>query len=204
MRVWHDLLATPGSLARSRCLATAPRTIARSLAPSGSHRLVEGCRRQCHGESSAGRQKTGPNPTDRGKCGSKHHVMTDASGIPLAITLTAANVHDIKQLLPLLVNITPVRGKRGRPRQRPDTLIADKAYDSQPLRDTLRWLGIEPKIPRRRQSSAGLGKLRWVVERTLAWLHQLRRLRTRYDRRDDVHQAFMNLGCAMICWKQLK
>jgi transposase len=56
---------------------------------------------------------------------------------------------------------------------------------------------------RNTEHGSGLGVFRWVVERTLAWLHQFRRLRTRYDRRDDIHEAFMSLGCAMICWNYL-
>jgi transposase len=47
---------------------------------------------------------------------------------------------------------------------------------------------------------SGLGVYRWVVERTLAWLHQFRRLRTRYDRRADIHEGFLALGCSLICW----
>jgi transposase len=83
-------------------------------------------------------------------------------------------------------------------------LVADKAYDSQALRDILRWLGIDPHIPRRRQSSRGLGKTRWPVERTIAWLHQFRRLRTRWDRRVDFHQSFLTLAASIICYRLLK
>ena len=81
-----------------------------------------------------GGEKTGPNPTDRGKRGSKHHVVTDATGVPLNTSTTAANQHDVTQLLPLIDGIPPVAGKPGRPRQRPDEIYADRAYDSQPHR----------------------------------------------------------------------
>lgn len=131
-------------------------------------------------------------------------MLTDAQGVPLVATLTAANVHDVQQLLPLVVNIPAVRGKPGRPRQRPDEVVADKAYDSQPARDVLKWLGVDSSIPKRRTQPHGLGRVRWVVERTLSWLHQFRRLRTRYERRSDLHEAFLQLGCAMICWNFLK
>lgn len=73
------------------------------------------------------------------------------------MTLTAANAHDVKAALPTVVAVPPVSGKRGRPRTRPDALVADKAYDSQDLRTLLRWLGIHPDIPRRGDSSRGLG-----------------------------------------------
>ena len=71
-----------------------------------------------------GGEKTGPNPTDRAKPGTKHHVITDAQGVPLAISVTAANRPDVMEIIPLTVNIPPVKGRRGRPRQRPDSLQA--------------------------------------------------------------------------------
>lgn len=88
-----------------------------------------------------GGEKTGPNPTDRRKLGSKHHLLTDAHGIPLAITLTGANRHDVTQLLPLLDKIPRVKGKRGAPRRRPKQLQGDRAYDSEPHRKELKKRG---------------------------------------------------------------
>lgn len=147
-----------------------------------------------------GGEKTGPNPTDRRKLGSKHHVVTDANGIPLQAELSGANSPDVKHLLPLTVNIPEVRGKPGRPRTRPEAMYADRAYDSEPARALLRWLGIKPVLARRRTAhGSGLGKFRWVVERTLSWLHQFRRLRTRWDRRDDIHEGFLACAKSMIC-----
>ena len=167
-------------------------------------RLVPRHRRQCFAEGGAGRGKTGPNPTDRRKCGSKHHLITDANGIPLAAVLTGANAHDVTQLIPLVDAVPPVRGKRGRPRRRPKRVQGDRGYDSDPHREQLRQRGITPVLARRNtDSGSGLGVYRWVVERTLAWLHQFRRLRTRYDRRADIHEGFVSLGCAMICWNYL-
>jgi transposase len=64
--------------------------------------------------------------------------------------------------------------------------------------------GIDTSIARRREEhGSGLGIFRWVVEQTLALLHQFRRLRTRFDKRDDIHEAFMSLGCSVICWRRL-
>lgn len=131
-------------------------------------------------------------------------MLTDAGGVPLAVTVTAANTHDVKAALPTVIEVPPVRGKVGRPRTRPDALLADKAYDSGPLRDLLRWLGIEPFIPHRGDSSRGLGRRRWPVERTIAWLHQFRRLRIRWDRRADFHQAFVTLAASIICYRILQ
>lgn len=126
--------------------------------------------------------------------------MTDANGIPLAATVTGANAHDVTQLLPLIEAIPPVRGGRGRPRRRPCRLQGDRAYDSEPHREALRERGIEPVLAKRNtEHGSGLGVYRWVVERTISWLHQLRRLRTRYERRDDIHEAFLTLGCIVVC-----
>jgi len=84
--------------------------------------------------------------------------------------------------------------------QRPKEVFADRAYDSGPHREQLAQRGIEPSIPHRNtEHGSGLGVFRWVVERTISWLHQYRRLRVRYERRADIHEAFMVLGCILIC-----
>jgi transposase len=131
-------------------------------------------------------------------------VLTDAAGIPLAVTLTAANDHDVTQLVPLVDAVPPVHGKPGRPRRRPLKVQGDRAYGSRPHERQLRRRNIQPALAHRyTMHGSGLGKTRWVVERTIAWLHQHRRLRTRYERRADIHEAFLKLGCAMICWKHV-
>jgi transposase len=121
--------------------------------------------------------------------------------VPLVVQLTAANRHDVNTLLPLVVEIPAVAGKRGRPKQKPETIVADKAFDDQWLRALLRWLGIEPLIPRRGESEAGLGKTRWFIERTLSWFHQFRRLRTRWERKTEYHQAFLSLAASIVCYR---
>jgi len=132
--------------------------------------------------------------------------VVEAKGIPLAVTLSAANVHDSRMMLEAIDAVEPIRRRRrGRPRKRPAKLHADKAYDSAPLRAALRQRGITPRIARRGiESSERLGRYRWVVERTGAWLNHYRRLKVRYERRDDIHQAFLELGCALICWNFLQ
>jgi transposase len=151
-----------------------------------------------------GGEKTGPNPTDRARPGSKHHLITDGGGIPLATILTGANAADISQLEALVDAIPPIRGKPGRPRRRPDSLYADRAYDSQPHRSRLRLRGITPHLARRgTPHGSGLGRYRWVVERTISWFHRARKLRLRTDWRDDIHEALMSLCSSMICWNIL-
>ncbi len=101
--------------------------------------------------------------------------------------------------------IPPLRGRRGRPRKRPAKLHADKAYDSRKVRQVLRRRHIKSRIARRNvDSSRRLGRHRWVVERTLGWLNRFRRLKVRYERRADIHQAFLTLGCALICWNYVQ
>jgi transposase len=151
-----------------------------------------------------GGEDTGPNPTDRSKSGSKHHVLTDAQGIPLNATVTAANVNEVTQVLDVLVNKPAVGGKPGPRRELPDRLQGDTGYDSGPLRVLLRWLGITPVLgERNREHGSGLGKFRWFVERTISWLHGFGRLRRRLDRLTEIQEAFLRLGCSLICLRFL-
>lgn len=101
-------------------------------------------------------------------------------------------------LEPLLEAIPPIR--TGRPRRRPAKLDADKGYDYPRCRAACRRRGIHPRIARKGvESTAKLGRHRWVVERTLAWTARYRRLTIRYERLVAVHRAFLYLGCALIC-----
>jgi transposase len=124
--------------------------------------------------------------------------------VPLAVSVTAGNRHDVTQLQPLIDAIGPVAGKRGRPRKRPDTLYGDRGYDYDKHRRAVWQRGVKPIIARRRcQHGSGLGKVRWVVERTFAWLHSFRRLRIRYEQSGALHAAFLVLGAAIICQRLL-
>jgi transposase len=124
--------------------------------------------------------------------------------VPLAVLLTAANVHDVTQLQPLVQAIPRIAGKVGAPRCRPACVQGDRGYDSEPHRQWLRQRGIQPQLAQcRTEHGSGLGKTRWVVERTLAWLRQFRRLRVRWERRADIHQAFLTIGCILISWSFL-
>ena len=94
---------------------------------------------------------------------------------------------------------------RGRPRKRPRKLRADKAYDHRRFRVECRARSIRPCIARRGvETSERLGRHRWVVERTLAWLNRFRRLAIRYELRADIHEAFVILGCSLICLNQIR
>ena len=113
-------------------------------------------------------------------------MVSDRRGIPLAVVLTAANVHDSKVLEEAVDAVWPIkrpRGRPGRPRKRPRKLHADKGYDFPRCRKALTKRGIKARIARRGiESSERLGRhRRWVVERTLAWLARYRRLSVRYE-----------------------
>ena len=141
---------------------------------------------------------------DRRKKGSKHHLAVDADGTPLAAEVTAANVNDVTRLIPLVDAIPPVKGKRGAPLRKPEEVMGDRAYHDEQWRAVLRGRGIAPVIARRGDPhGSGFGILRYVVEQTIALLHQFRRLRNRFDKRDDIHETFLTIGCAVICWRRL-
>jgi transposase len=149
-----------------------------------------------------GVEESGPNPTDRGRPGVKHHVLVDGHGTPLAIDTTPAQQADVTDLMPLVEAVPPVGGQRGRPRRRPKVLYADRAYDSQPHRRRLRRLGIQPQLARRRtEHGSGLGVFRWVAERTLAWLHGFRKLRLVTEKTQEMQYAFLTLAHAIIVWR---
>jgi transposase len=146
----------------------------------------------------------GANPTDRGRNGTKHHIAVDARGVPVAVALSPANVHDSRMMIPVLDAITPIQGPRGRPRRKPGKLHADKGYDYPRCRQALRDRRIVDRIARRGiESKKHLGRHRWVVERTFAWLKAFRRLQIRYERIEVIHRTFLVIGCIMICWRAL-
>jgi transposase len=155
-----------------------------------------------------GGELVGANPVDRGKPGSKYHLLVDAGGIPLAVGLSAANTHDsllLEQVVDAVPAVIGPRGRPGRPRKRPAKLHADKGYDYPSCRRALRRRGITPRVARRGvESSTRLGRHRWKVERSLAWLLVNRRLTVRYERRADILTAFLYLACALICARKLQ
>jgi len=205
LRVRGDLLAADGRVAEGGRVGAAARVAAREVARCGRDRVVARGRGFQSRASEKGGSATGPSPVDRGRTGSKHHLLVDANGVPLAWTLTGGNRNDVTQLIPLVERVPPVRGKVGRPRRRPERVIADRAYDHRPQRRELRRRGIRPEIARRKtEHGSGLGRYRWVIERTFAWLHQLKRLLVRYDRRADIHEAFLTLGCCIVCYRRLR
>ena len=121
------------------------------------------------------------------------------SSTPSRRTLADAN-----QAVPLVDAVPPIAGKPGHPRKHPDHVMGDRGFDDQEERQKLRDRGIDPELAKRRTPhGSGLGVYRWVVERTISWFHQFRRLRVRYDRRDDIHQGLCNLAEILITFRFL-
>jgi hypothetical protein len=127
----------------------------------------------------------------------------DGAGVPLACSVTAANRHDVTALLATVV-ACPLEGYGG-PGRLPARLLGDQAYASRGHEGVLSWLGIDPAFAQRgREHGSGLGKERYVVEQTIAALHQNRRLKVRYEKRSDIHLAFLTLACIKVCFYRLQ
>jgi IS5 family transposase len=146
----------------------------------------------------------GANPVDRGKPGSKLHLVCEGGGLPLTTAVTAANVADTTLCQAVLEDVPPIRTPSGRRRTRPAAVYADKGDDSAANRAWLRRRGIRPRIARRGvESSARLGRHRWKVERALSWSSCWRRLQVRWDRDSGRFFAFALLACALVCFNRL-
>ena len=140
-------------------------------------------------------------------------VVVDGQGLPLGNHLHSASPAEVKLVEATLATIRVGRGHRaGRPRQKPLRLIADRAYDSDPLREQLAARGIEliaPQRKNRRKPPTHDGralrryKRRWTVERTFAWLGNFRRLVVRHDRSLTIYQAFFHIACFMIVLRRV-
>jgi transposase len=146
----------------------------------------------CSVRAKRGGDLTGPNPTDRGKQGSKYHIATDGDGVPVACTVTAANVNDTLVFERLFLGAFAVMA-------RIRTVFADKGYDAEHHRDLCRRFGAKPQIHKRRQPhGSGLDKWRWPVERSHAWVLENRRLALRYDRLGRVVQSLLQAACIFL------
>jgi DDE family transposase len=146
----------------------------------------------------------GRKSVDRGKPGSKLHLVCDGGGLPLTAAVTAANVADTTLFQAVLDDVPPIRTLSGRRRTRPGTVHADKAYDGGANRAYLRRRGIRSRVARRGvESSVRLGCHRWWIERALSWLSCFRRLQVRWNRDAGRWFAFVLLACAVVCFNRL-
>ena len=143
----------------------------------------------CSVRAKRGGDLTGPNPTDRGKRGTKYHLATTGDGLPVAC---AATVNDTLLFERLFLTAFAVVARIG-------TVFADKGYDAEPHRELCRAFGAEPRLHKRgRPRGSGLGKRRWPVERSNAWLLENKRLALRYDRLGFVVQSLLQAACLFL------
>ncbi|MCB9852904.1 MAG: IS5 family transposase [Phycisphaerales bacterium] len=149
--------------------------------------------------------------TKRGK-GTKWMVVADGAGVPLGVRLTSATPAEVTLLEPTLERVRVPRIRGGAARSKPRRVIADRAYDSDALRSRLKQRGIELICPHRRgrvrpptQDGRALRRYRhrWIVERTIAWLSNFRRLVVRYERHLNMYQAFFHVACVIITLRKL-
>ena len=160
---------------------------------------------------------TGSNPTDRGKMGTKRHILTDKNGIPLSAFITPANRHDIKAVTDVIDNAVVKRpplsySTKGRRKQR-QHLCLDKAYRSESVKQQIIARGYVPHIPRKRKKGQKdeppykkglcIRNRRWVVERTNSWHNRFRKLLTRYEKKDENYLGLVQLSCSIIIYRKV-
>jgi hypothetical protein len=131
-------------------------------------------------------------------------VLSEGQGLPLVVAVSGANLHDSQAFKPLILGIPAVRSRRGPSPSRPVKVRADKAYYSA---EHLRWLRDRRLVPRIArpgiESGERLGRHRWKIERSIAWLFGYRRLTVRYERKGSHFLAFLGLDAALTCYKRL-
>jgi transposase len=202
-----QLLAAPSRLDKTWSLGGSASTAASITWQGGSDRSFPRRDRQPVGPRGFWGDHTGPNPTDRGKKGCKRHVMVDAQGLPLAVEITPANVHDSIPAMRLLDAIPPCAGSHGRPAFRPAILQGDHAYGTPANFNGCAERGVDALMQqlgkRNTEHGSGLGVFRYVVERTLVWFGHHRRLKVCYEKTEAHFQAFHHLAAAVICARRL-
>jgi transposase len=151
-------------------------------------------------------KKTGANPTDRGKLGTKRSLLTDGGGVPLALAIAGANAHD-KTLVAATLDRHAVRRLRPKSGGRKHHFCADKGYDYDDTRELLERRGYTPHIRSRGEEAIDLRNhprkraRRWVVERSHSWINRFRRLLIRWEKKADNYEAMLHFACAIITWK---
>ena len=147
-------------------------------------------------------EKTGANPTDRGKRGVKRSLLTEAQGVPVGVAVDGANRHDMKLVRPTLDSVVIARPEPTL--EQPQGMCLDKGYDFDEVRRTLEEFGFTAHIRSRGEEAkvikreAGFRARRWVVERTHGWLNRFRRILVPWDKRPENYIAFLHFACALI------
>ncbi|MFF0591457.1 transposase [Streptomyces sp. NPDC003781] len=205
LRLGDDVLAASCGLERGRRLGPAPPTAAERAAVeepagpgTGGDRLLPRTGRPTG-------PKSGTSPVDRARPGSKHHLIVDGQGIPLAMSLSRGTATTSPNSSRCSTRFPPSPDGSADPADAPTHCRPTAAYDHDKYRRLLRQRGIRPVIARRSEPhGTGLGTFRYIVERTIAWLHGFRRLRIRWERRDDIHEAFLGLATCLITHRHVR
>ena len=162
----------------------------------------------CITKAPLGGEATGRNPTDRGKQGTKRHLLTEAAGMPVGVVVTGANRHDKTQVEAVFEHM-PILPPHPSPEQ-PQHFCADKGYDYDDVRsmislwqmtDHIKSRGEERAASRLAVAAPGYRARRWVCERTHSWMNRFRRLLIRWEKKLDNFMAFLHLACAFIVWR---
>ncbi|MGV9350945.1 transposase [Streptomyces spiralis] len=131
-------------------------------------------------------------------------MLTERTGLPLSIGISGANTHDSQALIPLVKGIPPIRSRRGRRRRRPHNSTPTRVTTTTTCGDSYPGPAIRHRIARKGiETSQRLGRHRWTIERTMAWLAGCRRLHRRYERKADHFLAFTSIACTLICYRRL-
>ena len=160
-----------------------------------------------YGQGSFGGDLIGPNPTDRGKPGTKRSILVEEEGGPLSVIVAGANVHDTKLLDATLQAVVVQRPQPTS--ENPQHLCLDKGYDNPTGHQAVAehgYVGHIRRIGEEKLDESGEKKYparRWVVERTLAWFSKCRAILIRYDKKSRNYLALLQLACALIWYRRL-
>ncbi len=212
--LWRErihLLATIRLMDQARGVGRNPQGVAQRIGIGGSNRPVHGGDRLGFSESRFWGIHTGPNPTDRAKKGCKRHLITDANGTPLLLHTTPANRRDDTPVVEMVKALPAIKQPKGRPRKKPGELLGDRGYGFALLIAAIVMMGIVSLLAPRAEAGekdapkvhSGLGKRRYVIERTLSWFGNYRRLKLCYERKGQHFQAFNELAACLICANKL-
>ena len=147
-------------------------------------------------------EKTGPNPTDRGKCGVKRSVLTEGHGVPVGLVIEGAQRHDMKLVRSTIQSIVVERPEPTE--ERPQGMCLDKGYDYDEVRDILREFGFTAHMRARGEEAkaikleAGFKARRWVVQRAYSWMNRFRRLLIRWEKKPQHYLAMLHFACGLI------
>ena len=201
----RHVLAPPARLDARGHLAGAASLHSPSTRPAGGNRPDQSDHRFPVGARRFWGPHTGPSPVDRRKNGSKRHIISEAKGLPLLVHTTPGNVRDEQPVVNMIHRLPMIQGPRGRPRKKPGALVGDRGYGFPSTIAAVSAMGILSMLaPRGSEHGSGLGKVRYVIERTMIWFGHWRRLKLCYEKTGSHWQAYHDLAASLICFRRLQ